>query len=156
DLKERYRTDGELIADLEEVLALETSRAGRVTGEATTVLRTLPQTTRHRIPLMTRRPAWFAVAGLLATVAAIVVVIGLLGHQTTRGPGTVPPDRQAQAARLTAISLGSNAAHDFDPLGDHTEHATQTPAALDNDPSTFWSTENYIGGTLNKPGVGIY
>src|SRR5919205_4253717 len=42
DLAQRYQTDRELIADLEEVLAIETARAGQVTGEATQVLRTLP------------------------------------------------------------------------------------------------------------------
>ena len=43
DLHERYRSDEELIADLEDVLALEAARAGSATGEATTVLRTLPE-----------------------------------------------------------------------------------------------------------------
>ena len=39
---DRYADDAELIADLEDVLAIETARAGSATGEVTTVLRTLP------------------------------------------------------------------------------------------------------------------
>src|SRR3954467_14495093 len=41
DLDRRYASDRELIADLEDVLAIETSRSGQSTGEATAVLRTL-------------------------------------------------------------------------------------------------------------------
>ena len=40
--QDRYADDAELIADLEDVLAIETARAGGATGEATSVLRTLP------------------------------------------------------------------------------------------------------------------
>ncbi|HEV2787569.1 MAG TPA: protein kinase, partial [Solirubrobacteraceae bacterium] len=54
DLERRYRDAHEMIADLEDVLAIETSRTGQVTGEATTVLRSLPQTTRKRVPLRAR------------------------------------------------------------------------------------------------------
>ena len=58
DLDDRYRSDDELIADLEDVLAIEAARAGSATGEATTVLRTLPSETRRRVPLRVRsRPA---------------------------------------------------------------------------------------------------
>src|SRR5512144_895062 len=50
DVEHRYADDRELIADLEEVLAIETARSGQATGEATTVLRTLPPRTRRRLP----------------------------------------------------------------------------------------------------------
>src|ERR1700759_1922335 len=46
-LDERYADDAELIADLEDVLAIETARSGTVTGEVTTVLRTLPSRKRR-------------------------------------------------------------------------------------------------------------
>ncbi len=48
DLRDRYRSDEELIADLEDVLALETARSGSATGEATAVIRTLPRRARKR------------------------------------------------------------------------------------------------------------
>src|ERR1700756_5633846 len=51
---DRYADDAELIADLEDVLAIETARAGGATGEATSVLRTLPSQTQSRIPFRVR------------------------------------------------------------------------------------------------------
>ena len=42
DLTRRYPDAQSMIADLEDVLAIETARTGHVTGEATTVLRSLP------------------------------------------------------------------------------------------------------------------
>src|SRR3989440_8289188 len=56
DLHHRYADDLELIADLEDVLAIETSRAGGGTGEATAVPRTLPQRPPRRGPLPPRPP----------------------------------------------------------------------------------------------------
>ncbi|WOX23264.1 protein kinase family protein [Streptomyces solicathayae] len=49
-------------------------------------------------------------------------------------------------------------AHDFDPLGDGSENASQIKSAYDGNPSTSWPTSNYRGyakfGNL-KEGVGI-
>src|SRR5919201_1526858 len=56
DLDERYADDAELIADLEDVLAIETARSGQSTGEATTVLRTLPSSARRRGPPRAQHP----------------------------------------------------------------------------------------------------
>src|SRR3954462_9156245 len=50
ELPKRYIDDAELIADLEDVLAIETSRSGQATGEATAVLRTLSPRARRRLP----------------------------------------------------------------------------------------------------------
>src|SRR5580658_3116279 len=66
---ERYADDAELIADLEDVLAIETARSGSATGEVTTVLRTLPSRTRRRIPLRVRQPV--LVAALALALAAV-------------------------------------------------------------------------------------
>src|SRR3954470_24016051 len=46
ELPKRYIDDAEFIADLEEVMAIETARAGQATGEATAILRTLPAKSR--------------------------------------------------------------------------------------------------------------
>src|SRR6187397_2531932 len=43
ELDQRYSDDSELIADLEDVLSIETARTGQATGEATSVLQTLPR-----------------------------------------------------------------------------------------------------------------
>jgi eukaryotic-like serine/threonine-protein kinase len=153
DLHARYRSDEELIADLEDVLALEAARSGSATGEATTVLRTLPSSTRRRIPLRVRsRPAWLALAALLV-VAALVAGVVLLGDRTHRGTGT---EKTAGAGgALTQVGLNSDAAHDYDPLGDDSEHGDQTAFAIDSNPATLWTTESYTTGDLQKEGVGL-
>src|SRR6185503_5767192 len=126
---------------------------GSATGEATAVLRTLPSSTRRRIPLRARsRPLWLALGALLA-VAALVAGLVLLGDRTHRGTGT---DRTAHVGgALTPVGLRSNAAHDYDPLGDGTEHASQRAFAIDGNPETVWTTESYTTGDLQKKGVGI-
>src|SRR5450631_92362 len=50
DLSRRYPDATSMVAELEEVLAIETSRSGQATGEVTTVLRTLPRMARRRLP----------------------------------------------------------------------------------------------------------
>ena len=154
ELDRRYPDAAALIADLEDVLAIETSRAGQVTGEATAVLRSLPETTRRRLPLRARRSTKTIVAlvGLIATIAVVVTV--LLGvRQAERGTGqravAAPP------AGLKEVALGQRAARDFDPLGDDSEHSEETSAVVDGDPQSTWSTEGYSSGALQKDGVGI-
>jgi serine/threonine-protein kinase len=153
DLHTRYRSDEELIADLENVLALEAARSGSATGEATTVLRTLPSSTRRRIPLRVRsRPAWLALGALLAVVALAAGIV-LLGDRTHRGTGT--EKTAGQGGALTAVGLRSDAAHDYDPLGDGAEHPNQRAFAIDGNPETVWQTESYSTGDLQKAGVGL-
>jgi serine/threonine-protein kinase len=153
DLQRRYASDEELIADLEDALALETARAGQATGEATSVIRTLPPRARRRLPLRVVHPAWLGVAALVAVAAAAILAVVLSG-QTHRGTGA----RGAAPVRgLTPISLSQDAATDYDPYGTGPpgEHPAERALAVDGDPSTYWSTETYQGG-LHKPGVGIY
>ena len=156
ELDRRYPDAAALIADLEEVLAIETSRSGQVTGEATAVLRSLPENTRRRLPLRTRRSTK-AIVALVVVIAAIAVgVTVLLGlNQTERGTGkrggTVTPP-----AGLREIALGQRAADDFDPLSDDkAEHSDETSAVVDGDPASTWSTEGYSSKELQKDGVGI-
>jgi serine/threonine protein kinase len=71
DLRRRYPDALSLVADLEETLAIELARTGHSTGEATAVLRTLPSSTRRRLPLRMRRPIpILAVAAVLAVAIA--------------------------------------------------------------------------------------
>ena len=55
-----------MVADLEEVLAIETARSGQTTGEATTVLRSLPKDAQRRVPLRARDPSRVAAAVVVA------------------------------------------------------------------------------------------
>src|SRR6187402_2353571 len=76
DLRKRYPDALSLQADLEEALARELARTGRSTGEATAILRTLPESARCRLPLRMRRPLPIvAIIALLAAVAAVTIVL---------------------------------------------------------------------------------
>jgi eukaryotic-like serine/threonine-protein kinase len=154
DLPRRYSDDTELIADLEEVLSIETARTGGATGEATSVLRTLPGSARRRLPLRSRIGTGRLVALLALVAVGVAVVLVLAFHNTRRGTGAAaglkaPP-------RLHNVSLHRNAAHDYDPYGTSGEHPELTRFAVDREPSSTWATENYEAGDLQKPGVGLY
>jgi serine/threonine-protein kinase len=136
------------------VLALETARAGSASGEATSVIRTLPARTRRRLPLRVIHPAWLAIAALVAVAGAVALAIVLSG-QTEKGTGTEGANRPRG---LTAVSLSQTSATDYDPYGTGGvgEHSRERGLAVDRDVSTFWTTERYEGGLGSKPGVGIY
>jgi eukaryotic-like serine/threonine-protein kinase len=155
DLEVRYPTDAELIADLEDVLAIETARSGAATGQVTAVIRTLPEAKRRRIPGRVLHPGRIFV---LLGVIAVALVVGLfLAHdRAERGTGSNRASGKPPVGSQP-VSLAQGAAKDYDPLGDGHEHSDQAKAVLDGIPSTTWSTETYDGDTLgNKAGVGIY
>lgn len=154
DLDRRYRDAREMIADLEDVLAIETARTGQVTGEATTVLRSLPETTRKRVPLRARSSTKKLFALLLVVVAGAGGLAYLAAQRTERGTGKrtqIAPTPQG----LTPVALGQRSVSDFDPLGGDGEHPEQASALVDGVPTTTWATERYDGGTLSKDGVGV-
>jgi eukaryotic-like serine/threonine-protein kinase len=153
DLSERYADDAQLVSDLEDVLAIETARAGQATGEATAILRTLPPGSRRRLPLRMRVNPRLALALLLLALAAAAAVLLLAAGRTTRGTGSTPGAERP--AGTVGVSLGRAAAHDYDPFGGDGEHPEQTAAVVDRTVSSAWSTEGYQGG-LSKPGVGVY
>jgi serine/threonine-protein kinase len=154
DLGHRYADDAELIADLEDVLAIETARAGQATGEATAILRTLPERSRARLPLRMRVNSKLVLALTLVAVAVAAGVLLLAADRTTRGTGSSPDTQEPPGT--TAVSLKRGAANDYDPIGGDGEHSAEATAVVDRDRNSTWSTENYEGGVLNKDGVGIY
>jgi serine/threonine-protein kinase len=152
DLGERYPDAASMVADLEEALAIETSRSGQATGEVTSVLRTLPRRSRRRLPWRMRHP-WRWAASLALIVAIVAIVLVLLAGNTHRGVGPNVPSKQGQQP----VQLSQTAAHDYNPFGTGAEHPTQTSNVVDGDPNTTWSTEHYVEGTLaGKPGIGLY
>jgi len=155
DLTRRYATAEEMVADLEDALAIETSRAGTATGEATAVLRTLPDRARRRLPLRLRNPR-LALALVALLVAGGATAAILLGREAQRGSG--PSAAENPPAKLHFVRLGSDSAHDYDPFGSGAkgEHPEKVAFAVDGDPNTYWNTENYDGGLGDKPGVGLY
>jgi serine/threonine-protein kinase len=163
DLRERYRSDADLIRDLEDVLAIEASRAGSATGETTAVFRTLPAHTQERLPARVRHPgrilALLALVGVLAA-GALVFLLDDPADRVQRGTGSASspsPDTPG----LRTVSLCQNCAKDFDPVstgGDGREHPNAAKAVLDNDPNSSWDSETYRSSLADagKRGVGIY
>jgi serine/threonine-protein kinase len=154
ELDRRYVDAQAMITDLEQVLAIETARSGQVTGEATSVLRTLPGETRKRLPLRARRSTK-ALLALVVVGALVAAGLALLAaNQTERGTGNRSGAPTAPGAP-EAFSLKQRAPRDFDPIGADGEHPEQTSAVVDGVASSTWSTERYDGGSLGKAGVGL-
>ncbi|HEX4484481.1 MAG TPA: protein kinase [Solirubrobacteraceae bacterium] len=156
DLDWRYPDADSMVAALEEVLAIEAARAGETTGEATSVLRTLPGKTRRRLPWRMRHPArWLA---SLALIAAIVAIALIAAAQHAHSGTGVPPDVHSSAG-LQPVALSQTAAHDYNPFGTGPENRNRVQNVIDSDPNTVWSTAHYYEGTLKKAGgtgVGVY
>jgi serine/threonine-protein kinase len=156
DLDYRYSDAAHMIADLEEVLAVEAARSGQATGEVTSVLRTLPGAARRRLPWRMRHPArWAASLALLAAIVAIAIVAASL--QTHSGTGVAP--NVHSSAGLQPVALSQTAAHDYNPFGTGPENHNRVQNVIDSDPNTSWSTAHYYEGTLKKAGgtgLGVY
>jgi eukaryotic-like serine/threonine-protein kinase len=155
-VEDRYANDAELIADLEDVLAIETARAGSATGEVTSVLRTLPSETQRRVPFRVRHRALALVLGLLA-LAGVSGGVAWLATRAHHGTGRLA--EPAPAPALHQVRLCQTCAHDYNPDGlggDKRQDPQLAVFAIDNDLSTAWQTEQYYDFTLGKPGVGLY
>ncbi len=149
----RYAGAGEMIADLEEALAIETARTGSVSGEATVVLRSLPRSASERLPMRVRHPVRSgAVAVLFVAIVAVVVAFAL----TRTHGGTPPPTNVPAVPRERAVSLAQDAASQYNPFGTDAENPANVGLAIDGDPNTYWQTSTYVDGALGKSGVGLY
>ncbi len=142
----RYEDMSAFLVDLETALEVEVARAGSSTGEATSVLDSVPKKRRQ---LLTRgRMSW---AGIVAVAALAAGAIGFAALTGDEGPS-----REAVAS---AAPIGIESATDFDPEGDERELPESVGLAFDGAPATtVWTTERYstpeFGGL--KDGVGIY
>src|SRR5919108_222449 len=140
DPAERFGSMDELIAELEACLR------GLGDGEETIVL---PAPVRpRRAKRGARRFVRTLVLSLLALLlvgAAAVGAFALAGLFESSGDG----DGGAPAG--APISLQAAA---YDPAGDDREHDAEAPRATDDDPQTYWTTEQYVDG-LQKDGVGL-
>ncbi len=157
--EDRYADDAELIADLEDVLAIETARAGGATGEATSVLRTLPSRARRRIPFRMRHRAVAMILLLVVTAVAVGAVVWL-ATRTHHGTGNLnvkaPSSSSTSGASLKQVRLCQSCAFGFNPLGSPSSEHPEASLAIDNQLGTAWTTQTYYSGALNKAGVGLY
>jgi tRNA A-37 threonylcarbamoyl transferase component Bud32 len=147
DPRKRYADMGEMLGDLENALEVEVARAGGSgTGEATAVLRSVPE--RRRRVLTPRRVSLAGVLLVLGAAAAALAVAALTGEE---GPSREPSESGNEPVELSDPQ-------DFDPFGTGAagEHPDEVEYTIDGNPTTVWSTETYAAGILNKPGVGIY
>jgi serine/threonine-protein kinase len=149
DARKRYPDMQAMLADLEVALEVEVARAGHSTGEATTVLESVPR--RRGLP----RSRTVSVAGILLVlsgVAAALLIAGLTGDDDRRG---------GSAAASGGSEVEITDASDFDPDGDDVEHAEEVGFAIDGNPNTVWATETYGAPSIEdatggaKPGVGL-
>lgn len=148
DPGQRYPDIGALLTELEGALEVEVARAGHSTGEATTVLDSVPSGRRR---LLTRRVSWAGALVLAAAIAVALAVAALTSEDEAPKPA-------AQASSGDQIRL--EAASDFDPLSDdQTENPDVVGLATDSNPTgTAWVSEHYDSEAFGnlKEGVGIY
>ncbi len=154
ELSERYIDDDAMIADLEKVLALETTRAGTADGEVTTVLETLPAETRRRVPISIRRRRTMATLLTLAAVAVVAVIIVL----ATRAQPGHPGQGGGPSSASVRIPICSTCVSAYNPDGQGgiSQNDSDAPNAVDGNKTTAWGTQDYYTGQLGKAGVGIY
>ena len=155
DPKKRYSNMGEMLTDLEAALEVEIARAGGATGEATTVLKSVPS--RQRI----LSPRSVSIVGILLVLAAVLVALALveLGGES-RNPASEIAGEETPADELGAEIEVSNPSDYDPPAGDGAEHPEAVDLAIDGDPETFWLTESYTASAVladaaNKDGVGL-
>ena len=101
---------------------------------------------------------------------AVVAVVGVLGWTFGLAVGDLPPRPGSEpipgASLLTGpggrayppIRLTGVGIKDFDPFGaDHQENPSQAPNAIDDEPTTAWTTQVYKTADFSglKPGVGL-
>ena len=149
DPADRYQDMNEFLRDLEGALEVEVSRAGRSTGEATTVLESVPR--KQRKLMSRRRISWITAILLILVAAGAIAFAALTGEDGPSKKGPSAEDTETEPVELVS-------AVDFDPLGDGTEHADEVSEAIDGNPNgTGWSTEDYAAGLegAGKVGVGI-
>ncbi|MGI9021468.1 MAG: protein kinase domain-containing protein [Solirubrobacterales bacterium] len=148
--KQRYADMAAMLADLEGALDVEVSRAGGATGEATTVIESVPDKRR----LLPARKV--SVAGILLVLGAAAIALAIAALSGGGDPKRKPAEPGAPPSGA-AIEISS--AEDFDPEGGDGEHAEEVGLAIDGNPDTSWTTETYDAGPgldlSAKSGVGI-
>jgi serine/threonine-protein kinase len=146
DPRDRYGSVGEMVRDLEATLEIEAARGGGTTGEATTVLDSVPRSRRRLAG--GRRISGAGIAMALLGIGLIVAAL-IFGGDKLKNIGDDGKSGGDAEVRIASAT-------DFDPFGDDSEHSEETKLAIDSNPTgTAWSTEAYQG-VFDKEGVGIY
>ena len=146
---ERYQTIEEMEDDLETALEVEAARTGSTTAEATSVLETVPPAQRKF-----RGRARWSLTGILLLLLVAAITLGTVylisSGELGGGGGGDEPEVVEDATPVALVS-----ATDFDPVGDDEEHSDEVDFAIDDDPESAWTTENYEQQDYQKEGVGL-
>jgi serine/threonine protein kinase len=147
DPRDRYGSVAEMVRDLEGTLEVEAARRGGTSGEATSVLDSVPPSQRK---LARRRIPVSGIAMGLVGVALIAAALIFGGRELDN----LGEDGDGGASE---IKLPTDAASEFDPDGDGKETESQSFAIDGNPTGTSWETEHYVTEDFGgfKDGVGL-
>ncbi|HYX75949.1 MAG TPA: protein kinase, partial [Gaiellaceae bacterium] len=153
DPRDRYGSMDELCTELSGCLEPESSASGAQTMVVAPPRKPTRRERRAARPPAGRPSIWpliLLLAGLALLAGILAAVFAFTGAKDTiTGGSTKPKTTAATTVRLTGVSS-------YDPEGDNkVEHPEAVGLAADGDPSTFWTTEHYDSGQLNKSGVGV-
>ncbi|HEY7266935.1 MAG TPA: protein kinase [Solirubrobacterales bacterium] len=150
DPRDRYGTVAEMVRDLEQTLEVEAARRGGTSGEATSVLDSVPS---HRRRLRGRRRISGPGVALAIVILALAAAAVIFASRLDLGSD----DNAPSAGGSSEVRLSDQAASEFDPEGDGQETGTEEQAVDGNPTGTAWSSEHYdtpdFGGL--KDGVGL-
>jgi serine/threonine protein kinase len=149
DQRDRYGSVAQMVRDLEQTLEVEAARRGGTSGEATSVLDSVPSSRRR---LGGRRRSRLGIAMGIVGIALIAAGAIFGGEHIHLGGSNTP------GTGGTEIKLPTDAASEFDPPpGDLRETGTERLATDTNPTGTDWTSEHYdtqdFGGI--KDGVGL-
>ena len=147
DARDRYGSVGQMVRDLEAMLEVEAARGGGTTGEATTVLDSVPRSRRR-------------LAGR-GRVSGAGLLMGIVGAGLIAAALVFGGDRLEELGGGTdgsEIALAEDGTLEFDPPpGDGKETKTEKLAVDGNPTGSAWESEHYdtqdFGGI--KAGVGL-
>jgi eukaryotic-like serine/threonine-protein kinase len=150
DPRDHYATVAEMVRDLEQTLEVEAARRGGTSGEATSVLDSVPADRRR---LGRRR----RISGPGIALAIVLIALAAAGAILASRLDLGGDDGSSGGGGNSEVRLSDNAASEFDPEGDGQETDTQEQAVDGNPTGTAWSSEHYdtpdFGGL--KDGVGL-
>jgi hypothetical protein len=127
-------------------------------AEGATTVAPRPRKTQRKRTSRSMGP--FLILGIIAVIvaAASILMLNLLNE-----PDAEEGNRNGGGGQVNGggsrggETIESQSVSDFDPQGDGTEHADEVNLAVDGDPSTAWTTEDYQDplSALGKDGVGL-
>jgi eukaryotic-like serine/threonine-protein kinase len=151
DPRDRYGTVAEMVRDLEQTLEVEVARRGGTSGQATSVLDSVPPSRRRLERRRHISRLWIAMA--IVGIALIASAALIFGDRIDFGG-----NGGSKGSKTTEVRLPNDAASEFDPPpGDQQETGTEQLAIDSNPTGTAWSTEHYDSADFGglKDGVGL-